>query len=1143
MAKYALTPRVKMLADRLSARNSSIITERANILETLGNQLTGVPQAIKPAQRFYEFMRNFPAFIAQDELIIGSQSSTPRGAIFHTENEIHSSSIYQFLAGDSMIAAPDYLTVLNIGFTALKAKLEDRVRNIGSAVSRNSIDEANNCRSAIYACDAAICFAQSLAAKADNMAAAEGNQYRRAELQDSAEILRNIPAKPAQTFKEACQAFYLLQLILHLENGSYAVNPMGFDKAVYPFYQRDIEQGRLTQSQAYEIVESLWLKLAELSEVRSTKSIDGYPMFDGMSQGIYLNDPRLCINELSSMLLSAHENLSALSANFKVRLYSGQVSSQPQYAAPQAGYIPAAEPASAEFKVMEGLTPRLQRLRNNYLEARPSVSIYRALTFTEVAKNNPGLPTILLRAKAFRRACETAPILIQDEELIVGHPCGKPRAGAFSPDIAWRWVVEELDTMGTRPQDPFYISEEDKRTIREDIAPFWENRSLDEICEAQYREAGVWEFSGETFVSDLSYHQINGGGDTCPGYDVLLFTKGMNGIKADAQAKLAELNMENPEDIDRIYYYKASIETCEGVVAYAHRIAERARELAAKETDQKRREELLTIAEVNQNVPANPPTTLQEALQSIWTIESLFEIEENQTGLSLGRVDQYCFPMYENDIKTGRLTQDQALEMMQAFIIKCAELMWMSSELGAKYFAGYQPFINLTVGGQKRSGGDACNELTYLIMDAVRFVKVYQPSLACRIHNQSPQKYMEKIVDVVKAGMGFPACHFDDSHIKMMLRKGFDFEDARDYCLMGCVEPQKSGRIYQWTSTGYTQWPIAIEFVLNRGRMVLFDSYQGLDTGDLRDLKTFEDFDRAVKAQISHIVRLSAIGTVISQRVHRDVAPKPLMSLFVEGCMEQGKDVAAGGAMVNHGPGLIFSGLATYVDSIAAIRKLVYEEGRYTLEQIRDGLLANFEGYEELRRDCLNAPKFGNDDNYVDQYALDITEWTERECRQYKMLYSTLSHGTLSISNNTPIGELTAATPNGRLAWMPLSDGISPTQGADKQGPTAIIKSISKMNVETMNIGMVHNFKFLKGLLDTPEGRNGLITLLRTASILGNGQMQFSYVDNEMLKQAQKEPEKYRDLIVRVAGYSAYFVELCKEVQDEIISRTVIEKF
>ncbi|EBA3246656.1 choline trimethylamine-lyase, partial [Salmonella enterica] len=356
--------------------------------------------------------------------------------------------------------------------------------------------------------------------------------------------------------------------------------------------------------------------LAELSEVRATKEVDGYPMFDAMTQGIDINDPRVSINELSEMLLSARANLSALHSSLQVRLYNGRMNTPPQYASPSANVVTPAT-ANGELTVMEGLTPRLQRLRNRYLEARPSVSIYRALAFTEIARNNPGLPPILLRAKAFRRACETAPILIQDEELIVGHPCGKPRAGAFSPDIAWRWVRDELDTMSTRPQDPFQISEEDKKVIREEIVPFWEGRSLDEICEAQYREAGVWEFSGETFVSDLSYHQINGGGDTCPGYDVLLFTKGMNGIKADAQAKLAELSMENPADIDRIYFYKASIESCEGVIAYAHRIAEHARELASKESDPQRREELLTIAQVNENVPANPPKTLQEALQSI----------------------------------------------------------------------------------------------------------------------------------------------------------------------------------------------------------------------------------------------------------------------------------------------------------------------------------------------------------------------------------------------------------------------------------------------------------------------------------------------------------------------------------------------
>jgi formate C-acetyltransferase len=789
------------------------------------------------------------------------------------------------------------------------------------------------------------------------------------------------------------------------------------------------------------------------------------------------------------------------------------------------------------------LPERIQRLKDAYLQVKPSIAIGRALAFTEVTRENPGMPNILRRALAFKKACENAPLLIQSDELIVGHPCGKPRAGAFSPDIAWKWVRDELDTIGTRSQDPFVITEEDKQVMRDEIFPFWEGKSLDEICETQYREAGLWEFAAEAFVSDLSYHQVNGGGDTCPGFDVILFTKGVNGIKAEAEANLAKLSMDVPDDIDKIYFYKAAIQTCEGIVLYANRLSAYAMELAANESDPKRKAELENIAKVNARVPANPPSTFQEALQSIWTIESLFVIEENQTGLSLGRLDQYVYPCFEADIKAGRIDENQAFELMSCFIIKCAEMMWLTSELAAKYFAGYQPFINLCVGGQKREGGDATNDLTYLVMDVVRKLGVYQPSLACRIHNQSPQKYLQKIVEVVKAGLGFPACHFDDAHIKMMLRKGYDFEDARDYCLMGCVEPQKSGRIYQWTSTGYTQWPVAIEFVLNRGVMKWHGTKQGIDTGALDQFSTYEQFDAAVKEQIEYICKMSAVGTVISQRVHRDVAPKPLMSMFVEGCMETGKDVSAGGAVLNHGPGLIFSGLATYVDSMAAIKKLVFDDKKYTLADFQKALDANWEGYEQMRQDCLDAPKYGNDDDYADLIASDLVESTEKICRQFKMLYSTMSHGTLSISNNTPIGELTGATADGRMAFTPLSDGISPVQGADKKGPTAIIKSVSKMNAESMNIGMVHNFKLMDGLLETPEGEAGLITLLRTASIMGNGQMQFSYVDNDVLKQAQQSPEEYRDLMIRVAGYSAFFVELCKEVQDEIISRTVLKGF
>lgn len=791
--------------------------------------------------------------------------------------------------------------------------------------------------------------------------------------------------------------------------------------------------------------------------------------------------------------------------------------------------------------VPDGPTPRLKALKENFLKQVPTITTHRARAVTEFTKAHPGMPKIMLRAKCFKRCCETAPLVIQDHELIVGNPCGAPRAGAFSPDISWRWLEEELDTIGTRPQDPFYISEEDKKYMREELFPYWKGKSLDEFCEDQYRDCGVWELSGESFVSDCSYHQVNGGGDSNPGYDVILMKKGMLDIQNEAKAHLEQLDYSNPEDIDKIYFYKSVIDTTEGVMIYSRRLSEYASELAAQEHDPKRAAELRQIAENCAHVPAHKPRTFWEAVQAVWTIESLLPVEENQTGMSIGRVDQYMYPLYKADIEAGRLNDFQAFEIAGCMLIKMSEMMWITSEGGSKFFAGYQPFVNMTLGGVTRQGADATNDLTYLLMDAVRHVRIYQPSVACRIHNKSPQKYMRKIVDVVRSGMGFPACHFDDTHIKMMLAKGVSIEDARDYCLMGCVEPQKAGRLYQWTSTSYTQWPIAIELVLNRGVPLWYGKQVCPDLGPLSQYDSFEKFEHAVKEQIKYITRLTAAATTISQRVHRDMAPKPLMSIMYEGCMESGKDVSAGGAMYNFGPGVVWSGLATYADSMAAIKKLVFDDKKYTLEELNAALVANFEGYEQVRKDCLDAPKYGNDDDYADSFCADIVHFTEMEHRKYRTLYSMLCHGTLSISNNTPFGEMTGASANGRSAWTPLSDGISPTQGADYKGPTAIIKSVSKMANDDMNLGMVHNFKLMAGLLDTPEGENGLITLLRTACQYGNGEMQFNYLDNETMLDAQKNPEAHRDLVVRVAGYSAFFVELCKEVQDEIISRTVLK--
>jgi len=786
------------------------------------------------------------------------------------------------------------------------------------------------------------------------------------------------------------------------------------------------------------------------------------------------------------------------------------------------------------------MTDRLRKLKEEYLKATPSITINRAIAYTEVTKEYPDIPANLRRAKGFRRACETAPMLIQDNELIIGHPCGKPRSGAFSPDTAWSWVKDELDEIGTRPQDPYFISEEDKKIMREELFPFWEGKSLDEACETEMRNAGIWEYAAEAAITDLTYHIRSGGGDSSPGYDIILFKKGILGVKAEAEEHLENLTGTYEEMNEKRTFYQASIEICEGILIYAKRLSEYALELAKKETNPVRKVELEKIAEVNAKVPANPPETFQEALQSIWTIQSLFLLEENQCSTSLGRVDQYMLPCYENDIKNENITEQQAFELMGCFMLKCSEIIWYTPGATAKYFAGYMPFINMCVGGVKRDGGDGTNDLTYLIMEAVRQVKLYQPTLACRIHNLSPQKYLDKIVDLVKAGVGMPACHFDDAHIKMMLGKGYSFEDARDYSLMGCVEPQKSGRVHQWTAGGFTQWPITIEMAMNRGILKSYGDKQWLNTGDINEFKTYDDFEGAVKKQLDYLIDINCRGTVIIEEIFRDITPTPYMSIFMDGCMENGKDVMAGGAVMYEGPGTIFAGLATYVDSMASIKKLVYEDKKYTLIQVKEAMDANWEGYEQIHKDCLNAPKYGNDDDYADMIAKEIVDYTEQKMNSYKSLYARQIHGTLSQSFNTPLGGMIGATPDGRTAYAPLSDAMSPSQGADTKGPTAVIKSVSKINVESMSLGMAHNFKVSKDFLDGDGGRNAIITLLRTASLMGNGQMQFNCVDNATLVDAQKYPEKHRDLIVRVAGYCAFFVELCKEVQDEIISRTVI---
>ena len=454
------------------------------------------------------------------------------------------------------------------------------------------------------------------------------------------------------------------------------------------------------------------------------------------------------------------------------------------------------------------------------------------------------------------------------------------------------------------------------------------------------------------------------------------------------------------------------------------------------------------------------------------------------------------------------------------------------------YYAGYMAFQNVVVGGQTRDGSDATNELSHMVLTCTKNLKLYQPSIAARVYSQSPPEYLATIAEVIKAGTGFPAIHFDDVTIKMLLSLGVKLEDARDYCIAGCVEPSVSGVFYRWTEVCYANFPSAIEFALTNGVQAITGKKLGIETGDPAEIKTFREFEYAVKAQLKNLIDVAAIATHVAQQVHRDILPKPLASSLMASCVENGMSLMRGGAKYNSGPGIIFAGTADYADSMAAVKRVVFEEQKISMHELCKALADNFEGHKQIHKWLKAAPKYGNGDEYVDIFAKDIIDFTSLELQKQKTLYAHMALGTLPVSSHVPQGLNIGALPSGRKSKATLADGISPSQGNDVLGPTAVIKSVDTINQEASTAGVLHNMKITPELLEGSRAVNNFIALLRTHDQLGGGQIQFNCVERDTLLSAQKSPDEYRSLMVRVAGYSAFFVELCKEIQDEIISRT-----
>jgi formate C-acetyltransferase len=551
------------------------------------------------------------------------------------------------------------------------------------------------------------------------------------------------------------------------------------------------------------------------------------------------------------------------------------------------------------------------------------------------------------------------------------------------------------------------------------------------------------------------------------------------------------------------------------------------------------------MASVCDWVAVNPPRTFHEALQLIWFSQIALYMEANAPSYSPGRMDQYMNPYYQADCQKGILDKDHAQELLECLWVKLAEQVWYQTENSAKYFAGYTAFQNLCVGGITPEGRDAVNDLSYMILDATARVKLCQPSLSVRLNRKNPEQFFRKVAEVTRLGTGFPAIHNDDIGIKMLMKKGVTAAEARNWCIVGCVEPNLPGKLSQWSSSGHYNLASAVEFALTNGVHLKSGKRLGLETGDPGEFKDYKTFEAAVMAQIKDQIRHFTISSHIIETLHQELLPLPLASALMMNCIETGKDLMQDGAKYTIGPGTNGIGAADLTNSLAAVKKLVFDEKRVPMDQLVDAVKADFIGHEALQQTLIHdAPKWGNDDDDVDNILVRVMDTiNDFHHSLYGILGSELMPSYYPVSSNVPHGHTVSALPSGRNAHRPLADGCSPCQGTDRLGPTAVLKSMSKLNAEDADGGLLLNMKFDPVVFEEEAGIARMVSLMRSFMDLGLYHVQFNVVSAKTLQNAQDHPEEFQSLLVRVAGYSAYFVELSKDIQDDIIQRTQYHAF
>lgn len=783
------------------------------------------------------------------------------------------------------------------------------------------------------------------------------------------------------------------------------------------------------------------------------------------------------------------------------------------------------------------ITERIDQIRQNYVNSKPEISYERALIWTESYKRTEGLPVCIRAARAFYDCCAELGVHIFDGELVVGATGEFRKCGILTPEFSWMWVDREMDNFATRPQDPYIMTDEQRAFVRENIFPYWKGKSLEEAFLARLPE-DTKKIGVDTGIIDNDSKWRQAVGEITPDYQDVLFKKGFGGIIKEAEAHIAELDITNPEDEEKKDFYDSIIWTSKGIILYANRYADEAERMAKEEKDAKRAAELLKIAENCRKVPENGPEGFYEAIQFLWFTQIGGILSENPLSLNPGRFDQYMFPYYEKDLAAGKITEDEAQELIEALWLKYSEWVWTISANTADYFAGYNQFQNLTVGGKKRDGHDGTNAITYMALKATEEAKTHQPGLSVRVHADCPKDFLNAVTHLVSKGTGFPAIHSDSVGYQMLINAGYEPEDARDWNNCGCVVPhfRKTG---EWTAAVNVNFGSALEYALNQGVSLMTGEKMGLDEKAAAEFTSYEEVRDAFYKQFDNLCRHSIILTIEAQRLHRDMVPRPFLSSCIENCMDIGKDLSRGGAKYNIGPVITGIGLAVVANSLAAVKKLVFEDKVCTMETMIAALKANWEGFEDLRAQAKDCPKYGNDDDYVDDIAIEVANHFYKEIHQYKDIFgSPFLTAFMGISNYIPMGRVLGATPCGRKNGEPSSEGVSPYVGTDKSTPLAAMRSTAKVNQEIHSGGTLLNLRLDHNLVATKRGQSNLGSMIQTLFSLGAFHVQFNCISSEVLRAAQAKPEDYKDLLVRVAGYSTQFVNLSKSMQDAIIART-----